>query len=191
MSKRVLHPTGVHDREVSGLAASACRGRNDEERWPVALHCSLPRDVRERVAVVGRTRTDRLRQIDGAAAAERDDGVGPRTREDVDATPDVFDGRVDREAREPGATGRSFQRGRGARRLQRMFVDHPHDRAYAPRRKDGGELGYRAGPYRRRVCHHGRENVLTVDMYRAASTTPSLMPRPESLTPPKGELSMR
>ena len=39
--------------------------------------------------------------------------------------------------------------------------------------------------------HHGSENVFTVVMHFMASMTPSLMPRPLSLMPPKGELSMR
>ena len=41
------------------------------------------------------------------------------------------------------------------------------------------------------VCYHGNENVFTVVMLFIASITPSLMPSPESFTPPKGEFSMR
>ena len=39
--------------------------------------------------------------------------------------------------------------------------------------------------------HQGIENVLTLVMNLMASITPSLMPRPESLTPPNGEHSIR
>src|SRR5712691_12041440 len=44
----------------------------------------------------------------------------------------------------------------------------------------------------RRPCvYQGRENVLTFDRTRVASTTPSFTPRPESFTPPNGERSVR
>ena len=39
--------------------------------------------------------------------------------------------------------------------------------------------------------HHGRENVFVVVMNFIASMTPSLMPSPESFTPPNGEHSIR
>jgi len=39
--------------------------------------------------------------------------------------------------------------------------------------------------------YHGRENVFTKLKHLMASITPSLIPRPLSLMPPKGEFSMR
>ena len=50
---------------------------------------------------------------------------------------------------------------------------------------------YRRLAYRFLRFHQGNENVLTVVIDLMASTTPSLMPSPESLMPPKGELSVR
>ena len=54
-----------------------------------------------------------------------------------------------------------------------------------------GRLGLLASMFANRSGYQGSEKVLTVVMTLIASITPSLTPRPESFTPPKGELSMR
>lgn len=53
------------------------------------------------------------------------------------------------------------------------------------------QISNRRLAYRFLRFHQGNENVLTVVIDLMASTTPSLMPSPESLMPPKGELSVR
>ena len=41
------------------------------------------------------------------------------------------------------------------------------------------------------IGYQGKEKVFTLVIYLIASITPSLIPSPESLTPPKGEHSIR
>ena len=87
---------------------------------------------------------------------------------------------------EDGGKGRAAMR-RGKRRLSRLFSHNNLRRARRNRREQDGEQNGAESAH----GHQGRETVFTVVMNLIASITPSLMPRPLSFTPPKGDSSSR
>ena len=218
-AKVELHPAeGTHGIDEIYAIAPACRGSNfgngiHDAGGRLAMHCCHLREGPAGQGAIDGIQIGQfvLRAADrlGGNTVALDDFQNPLTVGAVDDDepfcPRGRDGRDDRLNGEGAASlhGHGFPAFclRHAGQAQQTITDIlDHLDEFKVTRTEvtqHGLLDRVAGGQRSRgeerfvAFYHGSEKVFTLVMYFMASMTPSLIPRPESFTPPNGEDSMR